>query len=92
MYYKQKTPVNRILSIVKRLYNFEIINTKYASMEYEVSTRTIARDFKSISKTIPLKNHNGNYSLDTSGQHPLGDDLNYHLISSFAHNMKIKAS
>ncbi|KIM04840.1 MAG: hypothetical protein KN64_05965 [Sulfurovum sp. AS07-7] len=92
MHYKHKIPVDRILDIVKRLYSFETINIKDASTRYEVSTRTIARDFKSISKTIPLKNHNGNYSLDTSGQHPLGDELNYHLISSFAHDMKIKAS
>lgn len=92
MHYKHKIPIDRILSIVKRLYNFETINTKDASTLYEVSARTIARDFKSIGKTIPLKNHNGNYSLDTSGQHPLGDELNYHLVSSFAHDMKIKAS
>lgn len=92
MHYKHKIPIDRILSIVKRLYNFETINTKDASTLYEVSARTIARDFKSIGKTVPLKNHNGNYSLDTSGQHPLGDELNYHLVSSFAHDMKIKAS
>ena len=92
MQYKHKIPIDRILGIVKRLYGFEVINTKDASIDYEVSARTITRDFKSISKTIPIKNHNGNYSLDTSGQHPLGDELNYHLVSSFAHDMKIKAS
>lgn len=89
---KRKTPIDRILSIAKRLYNFETINTKDASTLYEVSTRTISRDFKSIANTIPIKNTNGNYSLDTSKNNPLGDELNYHLVSSFASDMKIKAS
>lgn len=92
MYLKHKIPIDRILSITKRLYAFEIINTKDASIEYEVSTRTIARNFKSIANTIPIKNNNGNYSLDTSQHNPLGDELNYHLMSSFANDMKIKAS
>jgi len=92
VYLRHKIPIDRILGITKRLYAFEIINTKYASVEYEVSTRTIARDFKSIANIIPVKNNNGNYSLDTSQHNPLGDELNYHLVSSFASDMKIKAS
>jgi predicted DNA-binding transcriptional regulator YafY len=91
MYLKHKIPIDRILSITKILYAFEIINTKDASEEYEVSTRTIARDFKSIANIIPIKNSNGNYSLDISQHNPLGDELNHHLVSSFANNMKIKA-
>lgn len=87
-----KAQVFRILSIIKRLYAIETINTKDASIEYEVCARTITRDLKSIANIIPIKNNSGNYLLDISQHNPLGDELNYHLVSSFASDMKIKAS
>ncbi len=87
-YSKNKAPVQRILSIVKKLYAQERLFTSKLAKEHNVSTRTIHRDMQKISEVIPLANHFGKWWIDdrrvdsnTSFQHEL--------LQSFAHNANI---
>ncbi len=63
IYSKHKAPVDRILSIVKRLYAGETLNTYIIADEYKVCSKTIGRDFKKIANIIDLENNKGNWSL-----------------------------
>lgn len=89
-YLKQKTPTKRILSLVKRLYALEKIQSSTFSLEYEVSTRTIHRDMLKISETIPLINDFGTWRLDVKALGKKDTSLHNALLSSFAQNMEIE--
>jgi predicted DNA-binding transcriptional regulator YafY len=58
-------------------------------MEYGVNPKTIHRDMKSISESIPLINKKGVWHLDTDALHSKNDNLNHSLLAAFAHNMQI---
>lgn len=86
---KQKTPTHRILSLTKRLYALEKLQSSVISKEYGVSTRTLHRDMLKISETIPIINHFGIWRLNVEA---LGmDDLSFQkaLLYSFAQNIQI---
>ena len=89
-YQKQKTPIPRILDIVRRLYVGERLSAGVVSVEYGVSSRTIHRDMLKIAQSIPLQNSNGIWSLDRSALSKGEDDLNHILLSSFARNLEIE--
>ena len=86
---KQKTPTKRILSIVKRLYAFETLQSSILSKEYEVSTRTIHRDMMKIAETIPLINDLGVWHVDEQYSSPAHNNFHQTLLSAFAHNLDI---
>ncbi|MDD3591929.1 MAG: WYL domain-containing protein [Sulfurovum sp.] len=90
MYQKQKTPIPRILDIVRRLYAGEKLSAGIVSVEYGVSSRTIHRDMLKITQSIPLENRNGIWSLERSVLSRGEDDLNHILLSSFARNLEIE--
>jgi len=89
-YQKQKTPIHRILDIVRRLYAGERFDAKVLSIEYGVSSRTIYRDMHKIAQDIPLQNHNGIWSLDRSKLSKTDNTLNHMLLSSFAQNLELE--
>ena len=89
-YQKQKTPIPRILDIVRRLYVGERLSAGVVSVEYGVSSRTIHRDMLKIAQSIPLQNSNGIWSLDRSALSKGEDDLNHILLSSFARHLEIE--
>lgn len=89
-YVKQKTPINRILQIVKRLYVMESLQSKELSKGYDVSSRTIHRDMLKISEHIPLKNNLGIWQLDTEQLSTHNNHFHQALLSSFAHNLEIE--
>lgn len=89
---KHKSPIPRILDIVKRLYSGEKLRTTDIALEYGKDRRTVHRDMLLINETISLKNSNGIWEIDRTTDYPFGNDLNYHLISAFANDMKIKAT
>ena len=86
---KQKSPIKRILAITKRLYALEKLQSSKLSIEYEVTTRTIHRDMIKISKSIPLINDFGIWSLDVDALE--SHEVSFHkaLLFSFAQNMEI---
>jgi len=51
-----KSPIRRILSIVKYLYLSKSLKVTDLSKEYNVSEKTIRRDLKKIGEVIPLAN------------------------------------
>jgi len=65
-YSKHPQPIARIIEIVKRFYAFERLHTVDLAEEYDVSAKTILRDFKKIASILPLTSHKGFYWLDTS--------------------------
>lgn len=81
--------MKRILSIVKRLYALEILQSSIISKEYEVSTRTIHRDMMKISETIPLVNDFGVWHLDEGYSSLTHNDFHQTLLGAFAHNLDI---
>ena len=89
-YQKQKTPIPRILDIVRRLYAGERLSAGIVSVEYGVSSRTIHRDMLKIAQSIPLQNSKGLWGLDRSALFKETDDLNHILLSSFARNLEIE--
>lgn len=92
MYQKQKTPIPRILDIVRRFYADERLSTRTVSAEYGVSSRTIHRDMLKIARTIPLQNSQGVWRLDRSSLSKEGGDFSHILLSSFARNLEIEVA
>jgi len=82
-----KSPIRRILSIVKYLYLSKSLKVTDLSKEYSVSEKTIRRDFKKIGESLPISNKRGIYSLDIEKLFSLS--LNYSLLSAFASNADI---
>lgn len=88
---KHKTPVPRILDIVRRLYDMEKLKAADLASEHDKDKRTIQRDLLLISQTIPLKNNGGVWELDkTSTPHPYGH-FQQTLLGAFARNIDIEA-
>lgn len=86
---KHKTPTKRILSIIKRLYALETLQSSILSKEYEVSTRTIHRDMIKISETISLINDLGVWHLDEQYSSSAHNNFHQTLLGAFAHNLDI---
>jgi predicted DNA-binding transcriptional regulator YafY len=85
---KTKLPIERLLQLVKRLYEFEKLNSKQLAEDYNLSERTIRRDFDKISSIIPLSKSKGEWLLDKQ-HHNSMSPLYHEMLSSFAHNAKI---
>lgn len=85
---KHKTPVPRILDIVRRLYALEKLRSTDLAAGYGNSRRTIHRDMLLIAQTLPLKNEAGVWELDTIKHHSRFQQT---LLQAFARNIEIEA-
>ena len=56
----------RITIIVKQLYEGLTLQVDELASEFGTSLRTVQRDLSHIASLLPLKHHNGMYSLDIS--------------------------
>ncbi len=86
----KKAQLSRMLDIVRRLYAYERLQSSQIASEYGVNPKTISRDMKSISESIPLVNKKGVWCLDIDALHTSSDNFSHSLLASFAHNVEIK--
>jgi len=86
---KKTTPILRVINILKELYSLKKLHISQVALTYNVSTKTIGRDFKTINQVIPLERSKGYYWISPTSLQK-SQKLPTKLLQSFAKNANIE--
>jgi predicted DNA-binding transcriptional regulator YafY len=86
---KTAQPIERILSIFNELYSLKKLYVKDLAYIYNVSDKTITRDFAKIDKIVPLSRKQGVYWIEPTTL-KTSQKLPTKLLQSFANNANIE--